>query len=55
MERRASTNGDEVDNFTRKTRHHSRANRPAEIKRRARRRERHEARNSVQKCRLNVT
>lgn len=51
MERRASINGDEVDNFERKTRHHSRAKRPAEIKRRARRRERHDIRNEVQKYR----
>lgn len=51
MERRASTNGDEVDNFERKTRHHSRANRPTDIKRRARRRERHEALNAVQQYR----
>lgn len=41
MERRAGTNGDEMDHFTRKTRHHSRLKDSSRVKRTARRRERH--------------
>jgi hypothetical protein len=41
MERRAARNGDEVDHFTRKTRHHSRLKDSSRVKRNARRRERH--------------